>query len=103
MHNKTGTKHKPLQNNGGNNKQWTNNRTTTLEWSAEVTQGFYSFDCQTFALVLHSAVVKTDKMLNSCDGFLTYPMYCQVITINLFINILRWNKESGSQLTDSQG
>ena len=48
----------PQKNNGGNNKQWiNNNRTIALEWSAEVTRGFYSFYCQIFALVTYSAVV----------------------------------------------
>ena len=38
MHNKTSTKHKTLQNNGGSNKQCiNNNRSTALERSTKVT------------------------------------------------------------------
>ena len=40
-------------------------------------------------------------MLSSRGGFLTYPMYHHGGTIK-YINKLWWNKENGSQLTDSE-
>ena len=40
LHNKTRIKHKIPTHNGGNNKQYINNRVTALEWtSAEVVRG----------------------------------------------------------------
>ena len=76
-----------------------NNIATVLERSAEVTGGLSYFYLQIFALEF--AVVKSVKMLRSHGGFLTYPMYPHWETINS-LNILWWNKEKCSQLTDSQ-